>query len=292
MYIDYMIMEKHIFKFGSGSLAIILPKKWADKSGIDEKRILEVTEDMHGNLVLSASAAKTRSIERTIGKDMSGTLVGRWIGMHYIYGFSKIRLYSKEGFTRGQLDGAEEKIAECPGFEITVESSNDMVIEDFTNIKDIDIEKVMGRLRSLINEEFVEILGGDSKTISKIERLVNRFYMLGVRYLNITQAQNALKYFDALQQLEYISDRLDIVSSSLQSRGKEIMEDISMQFGLCIDGFHGDVGSIAKAAELRGEIQSKIGKFKGDRLEKYLMSQLSNSTSTIAELGLREEEKE
>jgi phosphate uptake regulator len=281
-------MEKHVFKFGTGSLAIIIPKKWADKNGIDDKKSLELNENQNGELVLSTKAVGPMEVERTISAGMKGSLVGRWIGMHYLYGFSKIRLYSKNGFTQDQLDGVEERIIDCPGFEITSESNNDIIIEDFTDIKDVDIEKVVNRLRSLINQEFAECLGENHKTVMKIEKLVNRFYMLGVRYVNITQAQDALKYLEALQQLEYISDRLAIVSSSLHSRGKEIISDLNRQFGLCIEGFHGNVGAIQQVAEIRVGVKGKVKGFKGDSLEKYLLSQLSNSISSIAEFGLRE----
>lgn len=284
-------MEKHIFRFGTGSLAIIIPKKWADKNGVSEKKNVDLREDERGELVISTKARSAREVERTINRGMNGSLLGRWIGMHYLYGFSKIRLYSKDGFTQDQLDGVEARVIDCPGFEITSESNNDIIIEDFTDIKDVDLEKVVGRLRSLINQEFMESLSGNTKTIAKIEKLVNRFYMLGVRFVNITQAEDSLKYLEALIQFEYISDRLDMVSSSLHLRGNDILTDLSTQFGLCIEGFHGDVASIAKVAELRSSIKAKIGRFKGDRLEKYLLSQLSNSIANIAEFGLREEER-
>jgi hypothetical protein len=32
-------MEKHIFKFGSSSHAIILPKKWLEKNGLKDSNI-------------------------------------------------------------------------------------------------------------------------------------------------------------------------------------------------------------------------------------------------------------
>ena len=286
-------MEKHIFKFGTGSLAIIIPKKWADKSGVSEKKNVEMTENENGELVISTRRITPRNVERIVSQKMPGTLIGRWVGMHYLYGFSKIRLYSKSGFTQEQLDEIEKKILECPGFEITSQGNSDIIIEDFTSIKDIELEKVMMRLKSLINQEFMESLQGNYKTIKKIETLVNRFYLLGVRYVNITQAKDALKYLEGLQQLEYISDRLEIVASSLKGRGDGIIKDLETQFNLAFEGFYGNIEAIEKVAEMRRSIKGKIKKFKCDRLETYLLEQLSNSTSSMAEFGLRQEgEKE
>ncbi|MDE1870322.1 MAG: hypothetical protein KGH71_05060 [Candidatus Micrarchaeota archaeon] len=283
-------MEKHIFKFGTGSLAIIIPKKWADKSGVELEKSVNLYENENGELVISATKSVPREIERIVGQGMRGSLIGRWVGMHYMYGFSKLRLYSKSGFAPEQLDEIDGAISECPGFEITSQSNSDLIIEDFTNIKEIDLDRVMSRLKSLVEQEFMEARSGNYKTIKKIEKLVNRFYMMGVRYVNITQAKDALKYLEGLQQLEYISDRLEIVSLSLKARGADIIGDLESQFRLCFAGFYGDLGAIEKVAELRSKIRMKIRKFRGDRLENYLLEQLSNSISSIAEFGLRTQE--
>ncbi|MDE1762305.1 MAG: hypothetical protein KGH78_03890 [Candidatus Micrarchaeota archaeon] len=282
-------MEKHIFKFGTGSLAIIVPKKWADKNGITEKKSVQMRENESGELVLSTKEVAPRMVERIVGPKMAGRLIGRWVGMHYMYGFSKIRLYSKNGFSQDQQDEIDKMILDCPGFEITSQSNSDIIIEDFTSIKDVELDKVMSRLRSLINQEFMESLQGNYKTIKKIEKLVNRFYMLGVRYVNITQAKDALKYLEALQQLEYISDRLEIVSTSLKGRGHDILKELETQFHFTFEGFYGNIEAIEKVAELRRSARAKIKRFKGDRLEIYLLEQLSNSISSIAEFGLRQE---
>jgi phosphate uptake regulator len=285
-------MEKHVFKFGTGSLAVVIPKRWAEQNGVDTNMVVNIRENEYGELLFSTRSEGRREVEREISRTMKGTLISRWLGMHYLYGFGKIRLFSKGGFTQDQLNMAEKRILDCPGLEITNESSDEIVIEDFTDIKDVDLDKVVERLRSLISQEFTEILKGNYKPVAKIEKLVNRFYMLGIRYVNITQAKDALKYLECLQQLEYISDRLEIVSSSLKSRGLEILKELAAQFNISLDGFYGDLNAIMKVAEIRSGLKAKILRFNGDRLEKYLLSQLSNSISSIAEFGLREEDRD
>jgi hypothetical protein len=286
-------MEKHIFKFGESSVAMIVPKKWADKNGLKASGTVHVSENELGNLIISAKGSSKMEAEKVVSSRTKPTFIGRWVGLHYQYGVAKLRLYSADGLTHAQTEEVERKInGECPGYEITSQSNKDVIIEDFTNMKEVDIGKIVKRLRSLVNQEFREMLEGDPKTIAKIERLVNRFYMLGMRYVNITQAKDDLKYFGILRSLETISDRLDMLSEIKEARKKAIFEQLGRQFDESFKGLEGDSKAIESLAEGREAVHAQIIRARLDKLSTYLLKDISNNISAIAEYGLKSEGEE
>ncbi len=282
-------MEKNIFKFGESSAAIILPKKWMEKHGLSPKSPLHLTEDQVGNLILAASEySKKEECEFVVNPNTKSDLITKSIGLNYMYGTGKIRLYSKEGFTKPQLDKVYEKIGtDCPGFEITSQSTNEVIIEDFTNIKEVDIGKLINRIKSMVNEEFNETSKGNFKTIPEIERLVNRFFMLGMRYVNITQAKDDMKYFVTLQALESISDKMDMISKLPSIKDTKIFEDLQRQFDLCFKGFGGDQQAIEQVESIYRSVLNKMNQPKVDKIYSYLIIDIANSISRIADFGFR-----
>ncbi len=283
-------MEKRIFKFGESSAAVILPKKWMGKNGLKASDVIYLSEDQAGGLVMAAKESPRQDVEKVIDRRTSSNFINRLIGINYMYGTYKLRIYSQEGFTRSQLDSIEQRISyDCPGFEITNQSDKDVIIEDLTNIKEVNMDKIMLRLRSLINEEFREMTKGDPKTIPKVERLVNRFFMLGIRYINVTQARDAMKFSSVLQDMETISDRMYILSSKQGVRKFDVFEDLSKQFELSLKGFAGDLDAVEKVSDIRASLISKLDKSDIDKLSAYMIKDIANNISNISEFGLRTE---
>lgn len=281
-------MERHIFKFGENSIALILPKKWADKSGLKPSGTVFLSESESGNLIVSPKETAKQEAERVITSRTKPSFAARWVGIHYMYGVGKLRIYSADGLTSAQAEAIGTKVgAECPGFEITSQSNKDIIIEDFTNIREVDIEKILLRLRSLINQEFMELAQGNPKTIPKIEALVNRFYMLGFRYVNITQAKDALMYFGVLNFLEDISDKLDEVSQYFKADGKQVLGELRAGFELSAAAMKGDGKAVEKVAEMRESVSGRLSHSKYDGVHAKILLEVANDISKIAEFGLR-----
>ncbi len=288
----YGNMERRVFKFGTNSVALIVPKKWLDKSGLKPHSQVFVSESESGNLIISPTETVKQESERIVNSKTKPTFLSRWVGLHYMYGVGKLRVYSADGLAQNQLDAIEAKInSECPGFEITSQSSNDIIIEDLTNIREIDIEKIIGRLRSLINQEFFEMTQGDIKSVVKIERLVNRFYMLGTRYVNVTQARDATTYFGLLGFLEQISDKMATIASDFEIMSGEVFKSMKAQFDMCFVALNGDDKAIEEVAEMRERIVAKLSRAKIDKLYEKLLIEIADDITGIAEFGLRAEKK-
>ncbi len=283
-------MERRVFKFGSNSVALIVPKKWLDKSGLKPSSSVFISETESGNLVVSPTETARQEAERVITSKTKPSFLSRWIGLHYMYGVGRLRVYSADGLTQAQIEGVENKInRECPGFEITSQSGKDIVIEDLTNVKEIDLDKIIGRLRSLINQEFEEMLGGDRRSVGRIEKLVNRFYMLGTRYVNITQAKDALTYFGILEFLEHISDKMEMLAVEFRSDDKEALTELRGQFDLSFSALKGNDKDIEKVAEMRERILRRLSHSRTDKRYARLIREISDDISGVSEFGLRAE---
>src|SRR5271165_3331398 len=102
-------MEKHIFKFGSSSLALIIPKKWTEKNGLKQSSCIKLDENEHGELVLSANSEKKEKKVLVINSKLDPDTVARWVGMHYMYGIGKITLKSTDTITKKQIEEIENE---------------------------------------------------------------------------------------------------------------------------------------------------------------------------------------
>ncbi|MGA3020745.1 MAG: hypothetical protein ABSD68_02235 [Candidatus Micrarchaeales archaeon] len=281
-------MEKHIFKFGENSVAMIVPKKWVDKNGLKPSSMVFISENESGGLVISASETLKAEADRTVNQRAGAASIGRWVGLHYMFGTGKMHIHSEDSFTQAQVEAVENKIsAECPGFEITSQSKKDIIIEDLMDIKEVDLGKIAMRLHSLINQEFKEMSGGDPQSVAKIEKLVNRFYMLGMRYVSITQAKDAFVYATQLNLLESISDNLDLLASNIGGEGMRVFNELNKQFDACFLAFNGDEKAIEEVLVTREPILKQIQRLKIDHIYKYLLRSIADSSSNIAELGFK-----
>ncbi len=276
-----------MFKFGNASLALIIPKKWIDKNRLDQSKPLNIFENNVGDLVISPREEQIKEREEIIAQSVSPAALARLVGLHYMFGTTKLRLYFKNGYGKSTANYITEKIKEeCPGFEIVGHSANDIMIEDFNKMREADITKIISRLKLLVKQEFEEIRNGDLKSLEESERVINRFFMLGVRHVNALGTEESTKYFVVLQMLEMISDNLNIVYQPNMVRNMKILDMIEEQFDLCFSGFEGKRDSVEKSMALREEIYNSATKLKLDRLKIHALQEITNEISRISEFGL------
>jgi hypothetical protein len=278
-------MEKRIFRFGKASNALILPKKWVDKSGLKDDRLF-VTENEKGELVISPIERAAKEYNVRINSKFNPRLVGRWIGNLYLYGLSKVRVTSEDRITEAQLGEIEDEIkAECSGFEITSQSNKDVLIEDFTDLREVSIEKVVTRLRYLVRQQIEEAKNKDVRTVRKIEFLVDRFERLGIRYLNIVEPKDAIRYFKALSVLEGMSDDILIISENFKL-SERIFDELLKAFDISFHGFEGDLDDIRKVSDIRWKVLGAVKRSVSDKMAAHLVRKIIDGISKISEFGL------
>src|SRR5690348_4211962 len=188
------MVEKKLFKFGKGSSALIIPKKWVEQKGLDFSSPIYLNENDSGDLTISAVESTKVEREEDAGS-ISHTLLSRVIGFHYIYGTTKLRLYSKKGFTQKQAEEIHEEIKRhYIGFEVVNQNQFELMIEDISGAKEFTIDRTLSRIKYLILEEFASAISGDDDSLKKSEELVDRFYLFGIRHLNLTKPANHFAY--------------------------------------------------------------------------------------------------
>ena len=281
-------MERHVFKFGESSLALVVPKPWTEKNALKPTDTVYLSETDGGDLVISSKGSVKKHADMVIDKQLKPILLSRWVGMHYMYGTGKLHIHSKDNITVDQLEALEERIsADCAGFEITSQTNDDIKIEDFMDTKEVTLTKIQERLKALIGFEFREMIEGDPNSVKKIEKLVNRFYMLGTRYTYIMQPKEELKHFKVLELMERISDNINLIATQKDRKHTKVFEQLRKQFDQSFLGFEGNMKVIEEIAKGREEIIKLISASKMQELEAQRFKEIADYISNIAEFGLR-----
>ncbi len=313
-------MEKTPFKFGRSSFAMVIPKAWAEKNGLQRKNLLYVNEDDSGNLVVSTKQGGKAEFEEVVTKE-TYTFIWRLIGFHYMYGTTRLRIYSKDGFSAGQVRAIEENVHRYyMGFEITSQSINDFVIEDMSNIKDTSIDKITVKIAFLISEMFKELLseayersgkrdllhrgakiggvdvahaeagsmktGASYSSIDGIEELVNRYYLLGIRYLNMLKPGNIYLYLRALELMEDAADILVRFSKIDFGQARGVLESDQRLFETSAAAMKGDRKKIDEVFKMTEAISKEMRRVKVQEHIFEMLYDLTWSIAVIAEAGL------
>ncbi len=282
-------MEKRLFKFGGSSLAFVIPKKWADRNGLAASSMINIAENEGGDMIITTKEMpKSEAEEALVTHDM--TFIGRLIGFHYMYGTTKLRLYSKEGLTQKETKEIENRVRRFyVGFEITSRSKNDVVLEDITNMREVSIKKIISRLRLLVSEEFKDILAKRYEAVPETEELINRFYLFGIRYLNAVKPKNMYIYLRPIEYLELVGDTLQRLSKADLSKIESLLRENQKQLELSISALGGNRESMNEAFKMAEAILKKMKTMKLEPFRYNLMYDLTLSINAIAEVGFAQE---
>ncbi len=280
-------MEKHLFKFGASSLGLIMPKKWVEKNGLGTKSTIYLSENEKGEMVVKTSQVKEREAEEELTSENTRFL-WRLIGSHYIYGTTRLRLYSKKGFSKKQLDMIEGVVKQYIGFEIASRSRTDVVFEDLTDMREVSIKKIISRLRYLVTEEFEELINGNYDTIKNSEGLVDRYYLLGVRYLNVVNPPDMYMHLRPIEFLELISDTLNRLAGMDLSGMTPLFKDIQKLFETSLRALSGDMKAIEEGLALTDSLMAAIGKYKKEPYKYTMLHDFVLSIAAMAEIGFHQ----
>lgn len=287
-------MQKNIFKFGNSSLALVVPKKWTEKNGIKAGSSVTVGEDNKGSLVLSTGGAAELEGSKTVDKSTDPYFIWKWVGLYYRFGINKLEIISRDGFSPKQIEAVKDQIEQySPGFEIMSQTNKQIIIEDLTKQKDMDLDKMVSRMRSLVIESFREITSNEFDSMPSTEALLNRFYQLCLRYINIVQPKNMLKYFRVVESMEEIGDLLLKMATKEGCGSKAInalLARAQEAFLLSDKALAGDENSLTSIYNTEKEIQSN--KRKTETAECYeLVQEVMKYIAYIAEFGLAAEKE-
>ena len=142
-------------------------------------------------------------------------------------------------------------------------------------------------------EELEEIRMESPVEIRKLEDLVNRFFSLGIRYVNMVRGKDQTKYFKIFGLLETISDQLYVLAKSgTAKKNTSLFKMLAEELDLCFKGLAGDHQAIGSAVELKNSAIKAAGKANTTDLEEYLIGEIAKNMAKISELGLEITQKE
>ncbi|MGI0141888.1 MAG: hypothetical protein ACREBF_04560 [Candidatus Micrarchaeales archaeon] len=279
-------MEKRLFKFGKNSVAIVIPKKWVQQKMLKHGALIYLNENESGELIVSSAQTPKKEAEEDV-TNLSPNIVSRLIGFHHLYGTTKLNLYSKSGFTQKDAERIHERINKrYIGFEIVKQNKNELLIEDMSSVKETSMERIFSRMHNLISEEFSLVLSGDTQALQTSEDVVDRFYLFGVRYLNLVKPADLYAYFRLLQMAELISDWLTLVSKNRSKQVDALVAEAKKQFELSINALKGDEKTILDAIVLGDLLLKKVKSQKLTDFQRMLLDDLVWSIVAIAETGI------
>jgi hypothetical protein len=265
-----------------------MPKKWVEKRGLKASSVIYLVENEGGDIVIKTAQVKEKEAEEVLTSH-NARFLWRLIGSHYIYGTTRLRLYSKEGFNRRQLDMIEGAVKQYIGFEIASRSKNDVVFEDLTDVREVSIKKIISRLRNLVSEEFRDLQSGNYEAIKSTEELVNRFYLFGIRYLNIINPPDMYMHLRPIEFFELVSDTLNRLVMMDLSKMQPLFKDIERLFNLSMTALSGNTKAIEEAFDLTDTLMDAIKKYKKEPYKYAMLYDFVLSITAIGEIGFHQE---
>ena len=283
-------MEKQVFKFGTSSLAIVVPKDWAVKRGIKRgiKRgdKLFLTENSMGDIVIGTEVDGAREKTIKIDGTFNAKVLGELIVRFYMYGITIIKIHSSDKIKPDQLAEIEREIkSECSGFEIISQSEKDLVIKDFANQKGISIVKITERMIYLLSKQIDALESGDKKTVLHINETIDQLYLRGFRSVNVIQPNRLTERLDLVKRLATLSGNIRLLMHNNKKVDKEL-KSIKQLFSYSTQVYNGDLKTITKLIELRDDLLKSVKRKEREALQKDLIEETSDLILSISEFGL------
>lgn len=185
--------RRKIIKLGNSSFALALPKKWVDKSGLKKGDEVFIVPKNSGELIISAEYKKNGNGKTGLIKidDLSDEQIRRSFISFYINGYESFEfkgesLDKKERFIKKFI----KNFLSC---EVSEEKNNSVLIKDFFNLEEMNIDLFTRRAHNNVLEMFDVLIKSFSEknkikinlnNIKEADADINKIYFLNSRILN------------------------------------------------------------------------------------------------------------
>lgn len=164
-------MKRKVVRHGPSTLTISLPSKWCKKYEITADRELELIEES-GNLIILNQGKKKDDFEIELNLENFGKIINDIIGACYKKGFNKLTI--KYG-SADELSLMHKVITKFPGYGITEEKANTLIVTELAELKEDKFEAILRRIfyyLDLIIEEGKKALENNDRDL--LQKLVLR----------------------------------------------------------------------------------------------------------------------
>jgi len=231
---------------GGSSLAITLPKKWADHFGLKSKDTVVIYSQKSGALIIQPARHK-KQLLKTVLKidDFTKDMLTREIIAHYISGSDEVTIKSKK-ITHDQRNRIREVSHSLIGYEIIDESSEEVSIKNIFDATKFPIIQNVGKMfvitKSMFNDA-IKAIAQNNKPLARdvIDRdfevdklqlaIMRQFYTLiqgRVYDEEIGLSQMDLNYYENVAtQLERIADHAVKIAKAVITADKKLESLVS-----------------------------------------------------------------
>jgi len=178
-------MHRKLQKVGGSTYTISLPKNWIEEHGLGSGSELVVKEEENGLVILPQETTK-----REKHVDAASPILLREILTAYLSGYDKIVVKSKGRISPLKKKEAKKTIERVVGMEIVEETSNQLVIQDLLDHRELDVKKAIKqayRISASMHNDAVESLLENDKGLAEEvmgrDNEVDRLYFLVIRQL-------------------------------------------------------------------------------------------------------------
>lgn len=239
-------MKRKVQLTGTSTFAISLPKDWAVKHGIRAGRELNIEETAEGGLLVKTTEAETAQKETAVRTSdyRDAQELMRTIFSRYLAGYDIIRVVSSEPISP-EVHGIVLSVLEfTTGLEITEESENEMVLQNFFSHAGFSIRKMTKRAWMIAYDmqktAFAAVLANDEKLARAAEDRdaeVNKIYFLVRRELELASRDSALMrslglesrdsmtHLILIRNIEHIADAARRIGRNLGIAPKELADN-------------------------------------------------------------------
>lgn len=194
--------ERTLQKSGRGSMALVLPHAWVNKSGLKSHDKIYLKWQSDGSLRIapmreSASESGIYLIDGNHIKQPHG--LGRSVISAYIEGYSKMKITSNGGLTKQQYDDVLAHASKLIGIAIIGENTKSVEIKCYLDPFKNDIPQLFVRIYSLssamLKDSLEALVNCDRDVARRVKNMdseVDRIYYLILRQLFISVRDPAI----------------------------------------------------------------------------------------------------
>lgn len=244
-------MERELRKVqrtSSGTFFVCLPKKWAERTGLNRGAVVAFSEMADGCLVVDPKYDVERKLEEAVVK--LSPYLSREITGKYLLGYDIIRVETKNRISSEDRKRVKQAVAHLVGLEIVEEDYSKIVMQCLLKPSTFPPDKILRREHSIatgMHQDVVTaLIEGDvqlAKNVIARDNEVNRLYFLLVRILR-TVIQNprlgekldvhpidCLDYRLVASLVESIGDQsVQMAKKVLELEGLQLSENLATSF--------------------------------------------------------------
>jgi phosphate uptake regulator len=136
---------------GGSSIAITLPKKWIERSGLRAGDPVGCVVRQDGTLLVTPKPSRKRD-PQTLQLELAGEspehLFRRLVGA-YLNGYDVIQLHSKAAISTEQRATVRKAVKRAMGLEVVDESPHGITVQDFLDPTEFPLEKGLRRMAAI-----------------------------------------------------------------------------------------------------------------------------------------------